>query len=449
MKTLTEAQERAVKLSIASIAEYGSALNSSKTGTGKTVMAVQTAMRMRCAVAVIAPNATLPAWRKEFAEHGIIPIFVTNYEKIRRGMKPYLEKIGKRTMRWNLPENTLLIFDEVQRCKSPYTLNSLLLISAAMQRVNTLGLSATASEDCTEMRALGYALRLHSLNASTATAKSWTKWMEQYGCKQDIWGSWHSGPKDKLRELHAIMYRDRAVRITEEDMPEAFKANHIIEECVEFAALPAIRRFYRDAGLTVKVVEAFVERESLKEADPEAYEKMQSSAHQLTEMLRARQYAEACKIPEISEMIGDLLEEEFSIAVFLNFRESVTGLQNSLKQAGIVSSVVMGGQSAEERSVQVKEFSDDRIRVIICTQAAGGVGLDGLQDLNGRYARVSLISPSFSAQELRQTLGRLPRAYAKSNVIQKILIANDTIEEHVMRAIKKKLANLDALHAGI
>jgi superfamily II DNA or RNA helicase len=59
---------------------------------------------------------------------------------------------------------------------------------------------------------------------------------------------------------------------------------------------------------------------------------------------------------------------------------------------------------------------------------------------------VSLISPSFSAQDMRQTLGRLPRAFAKSGVIQKILIAAGTIEENVMRAIRQKLANMDALH---
>ena len=397
-------------------------------------------MRLNCPVAIIAPKAVLPAWRKEFADHGILPLFVTNYEKARRSLPPYLAKHGKRVMRWNLPENTLLIFDEVQKCKSPYTLNSLMLISAAMQKVNTLMLSATSSEDCTEMRAIGYALDLHSLNRTTATRKSWVHWMQHHGCTQDGFGSWRSGSRKKLNELREKIYSDRAVRVTTADMPAAFQSNHIIEESIEFAALPAIKRFYKTAGLTPKIIDAYMERQSLKAAGAE-------DDNVLVEMLRARQMAEALKIPEIVEMTGDLVEEGFSVAVFLNFRESVMAFKSAMEaQLKSEISIVIGGQTPEDRSFNAKEFSDDRRRVIVCTQAAGGVGLDGLQDMHGQYPRVSLISPSFSAQDMRQTLGRLPRAFAKSGVIQKILIAAGTIEENVMRAIRTKMANMDALH---
>ena len=446
MKTLTEAQERAVKICTNAIAEYGSALNSSVTGTGKTVMAVHTAMRLRCPVVVIAPKAVLPSWRKEFAEHGILPLLVVNYEKIRRGHKQFLTKNGKRSMRWNLPEDTLIIFDEVQRCKSPYTQNSLLLISAKMQKINTLLLSATAAEDCTEMRSLGYALDLHSLNRGTATRKSWIEWMKQHGCTQDNWGGWRSGGRAKLKEIHNVMYRDRAIRLVTDDMPEAFRSNHIIEEIVEFEAMSAIRRFYKDAGITPAVIDAYVEHQSLALIDPEAAEAMKET-NVLTEMLRARQMAEACKIPEIVEMASDLITEGFSVAVFLNFRDTVTAFKAAMETVlGKEISVIIGGQKEDERSSNVLEFSDDRRRVIVCTAAAGGTGVDGLQDLHGKYPRVSLISPSFSAQEFKQVLGRLPRAYAKSGVIQKILIAAGTIEEYVLKAIHKKLANLESLH---
>lgn len=447
MKTLTESQERAVKACVNAIAEYGCALNSSKTGTGKTVMGVHAAMRMRCPVAVIAPKAVLPHWRKEFAEHGILPLFVTNYEKIRRGFAPYLTKHGPRNMKWNLPEGTLVIFDEVQRCKSPYTQNSMLLISAAMQKVNTLLLSATAGEDCTEMRATGYALKLHSLNNSTALMQSWQKWMLKHGCWQDQWNEWRTGPKSKLAEVHEILYRDRAVRLTEADMPEAFRSNLIIEEPVEFAALASIKRFYRENGITPKIVTAFIEKQAMAVEDPEAAKKAEDEESVLTKMLRARQLAEACKLPEIVEMTRDLLEEGKSVVVFLNFRETTLTLRSTLEtELKQPVSLVIGGQTSEEREKNVQAFSDDRVNIIVCTAAAGGTGLDGLQDLRGDRPRVSLISPSFSAQTHKQVLGRLPRAYAKSGVIQKILVANDSVEEYVMQAIHRKLANLEALH---
>ncbi len=440
MKTLTEAQERAVKLCVNSIAEYGSALNSSKTGTGKTVMATHVALKMRCPVAVICPKAVTTHWKREFAEHGIEPLFVTNYEKIRRGLAPFLAKRGKRVMQWSLPENTLLIFDECARCKSPYTLNSLLLISAKMQNVNTLLLSATAAEDCTEMRAIGYALNLHSLNRNTVTSKSWEKWMSEHGCWKDEWNSWRSGPKAKLAAVHSVLYRDRAVRLTESDMPEAFRENHIVEEPVDFAAARDIDKFYKEAGITPAIVDAFIEKQT-------ATDKAEDEDSVLVRMLRARQLAEACKVPEITEMVGDLLEEGNSVAVFLNFRETAFAAKQAIENAiGLPVSLVIGGQSSDDRTHNVTEFSEDRRRVIVCTAAAGGTGVDGLQDRHGKYPRVSLISPSFSAQEFKQVLGRLPRAYAKSPVLQKVLVAAGSIEEYVLQAIHRKLANMEALH---
>ena len=48
-----------------------------------------------------------------------------------------------------------------------------------------------------------------------------------------------------------------------------------------------------------------------------------------------------------------------------------------------------------------------------------------------------------------QTLGRIHRNGAKSDAIQKILVANDSIEEHVMVAITKRLTNLNLLHADV
>jgi len=45
-------------------------------------------------------------------------------------------------------------------------------------------------------------------------------------------------------------------------------------------------------------------------------------------------------------------------------------------------------------------------------------------------------------------LGRLPRAYAKSPVLQKVLVAAGSIEEYVLQAIHRKLANMEVLHGA-
>jgi superfamily II DNA or RNA helicase len=66
--------------------------------------------------------------------------------------------------------------------------------------------------------------------------------------------------------------------------------------------------------------------------------------------------------------------------------------------------------------------------------------------VKGKHPRVSLISPSFSAKNHLQVLGRIHRNGAKSDAVQKILVAAGSIEENVMKAIERKLKNLETLH---
>ena len=80
-------------------------------------------------------------------------------------------------------------------------------------------------------------------------------------------------------------------------------------------------------------------------------------------------------------------------------------------------------------------------------QQAGGVGIS-LHDIHGNHPRMSIISPSWSGQEMRQTLGRIHRAGSKTPAIQKIVYVAQTYEEQMCNIIKTKLRNIDALNDG-
>lgn len=337
----------------------------------------------------------------------------------------------------------------VHNCKSPFTQSSQLLISAKMQGVRTLLLSATAAEDPTEMRAIGYALDLHGLNRGTELLPNWDKWMKSFGCFQDQWKNWKAGPVKKLEPLRERLYRDRAVRITERDLPEAFRENWILEDPIEFGAVAKIKKFYEEAGVTTDVIDELLDHIDTfeKEDRAKAKDKDAKVTMMLTRMLRARQLTEALKVPDIVEMTKDMIEEHKSVVIFVNFRETldalVPALEATLKmEVGFVS----GGQKADDRQDYVDRFRDDKLRVIVLNSEAGGTGIDGLQDTHGKFPRVSLISLSFNAKTFKQVLGRIHRANSKSDALQKILVASGTIEEYVLKAIHKKLSNLEALH---
>jgi superfamily II DNA or RNA helicase len=427
MKTLFDKQRESVDFLIATLKQHRGALDGSHTGVGKTVIAARVALELGVPVAVVCPKIVIPSWERELAEVGVTPIFVTNYEKLKRG-NSFLAKVGKKLFRWQLPQETLLIWDECHKCKSPFSQNAQMLVAAKQAGLYNLLLSATACQDPTEMRAIGFTLDLHSLNKPVGKKKSWFSWMMQYGCRQDHWKNWVAGPLAKLSELNKELYGVNCVKLTPSDLPSAFTDNHVITEPLAFSGLSDIAKFYKQHGVTPEIVERFVEDGGV-------------SPHILVEILHARQLAEAAKVPDIIGMIEDANEEGYSVAVFVNFVDTVKSLAASFPDA----SVVVGGQSAMVREDNVQRFQTNQTRVILCNIAAGGVGVS-LHDEHGGYPRMSLISPTFNVKEYIQTLGRIHRANAKSPSIQRVLVASKTIEEKVLTTLEKKRKAMETLH---
>lgn len=61
---------------------------------------------------------------------------------------------------------------------------------------------------------------------------------------------------------------------------------------------------------------------------------------------------------------------------------------------------------------------------------------------------MTLISPGFSAVQLKQALGRVHRANARSKSVQRVVFAAGTVEEQACEAVRAKLANIALLNDG-
>lgn len=110
--------------------------------------------------------------------------------------------------------------------------------------------------------------------------------------------------------------------------------------------------------------------------------------------------------------------------------------------------IIWGEQILEDRNKNVNNFNTDKSRVIICNIKSGGVGIS-LHDTIGKYPRISLISPSDSAQDIIQVLGRIHRTNGKTPVTQYILYCKKTIEEKICENMKDKIQNILLLNDGI
>ena len=429
MKTLFQKQEEAKQFFVDCLNRKINTLDSSSVGTGKTVVAAHIAKELDRPVAVLCPKAVIPSWERELKEHGVDPMFVLNYEKVRNGKTKWMSKVGKKIMRWSLPPDTLVLVDEIHKCKGPYTQNAQLVISLVQQGFTIHGMSATASGDPTEMRALGYMLNLHSLNKPEGLLRSWYGWMMEHGCYQDEWKSWKAGNKNKLTPIRQMMYGRCANKLTPADFPDSFRNNRVFVDPTEFKDLKKIDKAYEQLGITPAIIEQYIEKGSVTDSE-----------HVLVNILRARQLAESFKVPDIAEMTEDFIDGGNSVVIFVNFTDTVNALCQRLDCPKID-----GNQNAAQRQEAIDNFQNDIFPCIVVNIAAGGTGLS-LHDVRGERPRISLICPTFNAKDYQQVLGRIHRNGAKSDAVQKVLVARDTIEEVVMKSIKTKLANQHELH---
>jgi len=429
-------QVPSVQRLVASVRALGAVLDASDVGTGKTYSALAACRELGLKPLVVCPKSVIPSWKKA-AKHFGLEIEAVNYELVRRGSLPYCSQHtdlrGRTSFSWDLDALgcTALIFDEVHRCKAQTSLNSKLLIAAKRQEIPTLALSATAATDPTEMKAIGYLLELFG-----SPSEHWA-WCLRNGCSQGRFGGIKFGHSEAaLRSIHQSIYPAKGTRIRVADLGDAFPETQISTQLVSLN------------GNTEKVNEAYrlaeeaVERVRSKQAT--------DSSHHLTLMLRARQISEASKIPLLADMVEDSVESGLSVAVFLNFQDSIATLQEAVQNkfgAEFPVSIIQGGQTSEERQAAIEAFQSDRARVIIANIQAGGVGVS-LHDLNGKHARIALISPTWSGIDLRQTLGRVHRAGGKTKSLQRIIYAEGTVEERVAASVQAKLERLDQLNDG-
>jgi hypothetical protein len=164
----------------------------------------------------------------------------------------------------------------------------------------------------------------------------------------------------------------------------------------------------------------------------------------LVAMLRARQAAELLKAPGLAEMAMDGVAEGQSVVIFVNFRATLAALRELMPDLPVIE----GETPMEERADILRRFGADEVRIVAANLATAGEGLDGLQDLRGEFPRLTLISPGFSAVQIKQALGRVQRANARSKSVLRIVFAAGTVEERACEAVRAKLANMAVLNDG-
>ena len=433
-------REHAVNL-LNSLYINGVACDQSETGTGKTYVAAWLAKNLNSPVVIVCPKVVIPSWTKVLSYFGIKAHCLINYEKLIRGNTEHLSfKDGKDTgpsdYTINFPKNSLVILDEVHKCKSATSKNSDFLIKLKMDGYKSLLLSATAATNPLEMKAFGFATTLHNLVSYRHFITSSGAYAGRYGGFQIDLQSQKT--IEAMSNIHNTLFNLYKVssRMTRKMFDKIFPDNHVMAECFDMGTnTDRINRVYEQ-------MEA--EMAALEESS------INYSQHHFAIMTKARRMAELLKVPTMVEMIEDWYDEGISPVVFVNFTDTVEAIEKQLaknrKFDGKIARIV-GGQSDKVRQKDIEDFQSDNKRIMIANLAAGNAGVS-LHDLIGNHPRGSIISPSYSAINLLQALGRIHRAEGKTTCIQKVMFADGTIEVEACKRVQCKLNNLECLNDG-
>ena len=411
MENLLPYQVEHVENLCESIKNYKRALDASDTGTGKTYTSIAICIILNLRPFIVCPKSVYSSWIK-ILEH-------YNYDESEYDIYTYneLEKhkwlsIVDEEYVWNFKKSKfqecqyLFIYDEAHKCKNRLTINARILKALSDCDVNILLLSATIVDKPFYFIIIGYVLKLYD------DYEEGFKWIGNITKKSK---------NNLLISIHNELFNKYASRMCIDDIEDLFKRNTVIMDGIEMSNDFKIEQQY----------------DLLNELMNDKL------ANKMSGIQHIRENIELLKINSFIRITNENLEQGKSVAIFVNFTKTLVELSKHFN----TKCVIYGQQTKEERSENIKLFSTDQSRIIICNIQSGGCGIS-LHDTIGNHPRISLISPTWSAQDLIQVLGRIHRATGKTDVIQRILFCKNTFEENIGKIIKEKINNIQMLNNG-
>lgn len=447
-------------------------IDASDTGTGKTYCAIATCALLKLTPFIICPKSVISNWVNVCREFEIPYLGVSNYEMLKGGkyytenyekvkcpymdmnMTPISQKIIKEEKKkeniidkqdvkepinkkeivitknkikqykkdytFYLPTNVLIIFDEAHRCKNWSSQISSLLVAISKSNSKIMMLSATLTDKVDCFKPFGIVLGLY------ANLDGYRPWIKSQEIMNKIKNKNDDESTRRLRIIHNTVFPYYGSRLKISELGDLFPSNSITANAYYLEEHDKVEALYKEVN---------EELHTLSE--------LEKGSLGLGVLIRARMRIEMLKVSLFMDLAQEGIDNGYSVAIFVNYTGTLEYLCYHMK----VDCIIKGGQTMEDRDKMINDFQSNKKKVIIVMQQAGGVGIS-LHDIHGNHPRMSIISPSWSGYETRQTLGRIHRAGSKTPAIQKLVYVAQTYEEQIAKIIQLKLRTIDALNDG-
>ncbi len=422
-------------------------LDASDTGTGKTYVAIALCAQLKLSPFVICPKSVIPNWTSVAKMMGVTLFGISNYEML-KGCKyytqdlecvdcPYMDKVEKiddkgkkvKEFQFNIPNDTMVIFDEAHRCKNYASITSKLFQSicrsSKITKYKILLLSATISDKIDCFKPFGVAFGFYD---DTKKFKMWLR--KQIKAKEVHYNKSNKKPLTHdqmvLDIIHNQIFPAKGSRMKIKELGDMFPSNQVLAQAYMCVNKEKIQEQYDI------IEDAFMELKN-KELRSEA----------LGKLVMARMKIEMFKMPIMLDIIEEALDSNYSVAIFVNYVDTMNYLAHYFE----TDCLIYGGQALEDRQDSIDAFQSNKSKIIIAIMQAGGVGIS-LHDIHGGHPRMSVISPTWSGQDMQQVLGRIHRAGGQSPALQRIIYCGGTYEEQICKIIDEKLKNISGINDG-
>jgi len=429
----------------------GAALLALEMGVGKTLVALMVLAAMAARrILICCPLRVVPVWQQQIERHLDLPLIVVTLDDS-AGSVANKKKLAEEKLRlaevtgrplavilnydsvWRAPVAEwaeqqpwdLIIADESHRLKAPGGKASLAFKRLRSRARARLALTGTPLPH-SPLDAYAQFRFLDPSIFGPAFAAFRQKYAVMGGFqKKQVTGFQH------LEELEALM-KTITFRVSKDvlDLPPE---THVTYEC---DLSPEALRVYRD------LEEDFV---------AEVRDGRVTAANAMVKLLRLQQVAggwvktddgryhrvDSAKQNLLADTLEDIGSNE-PVVVFCRFHADLDAVHEAAKAAGFQSLELSG------RRDELKRWQDGEAQVLAVQISAGGVGVDLTR------ARYSIcFSLSFSLGEYDQALSRVHRPGQTRPVEHIHLVARNTVDQKIMRALEKRAEVVSAILAEI
>jgi len=257
---------------------------------------------------------------------------------------------------------------------------------------------------------------------------------------------WGWKPKrEALPQLRTILERDLWVRRTKDDVltdlpPKVRNAIWVDVPLEEYEAA------LKEVSAVIDEWIAAYRDETGRLPDDDAITEWCSG--QLAMVSRLRQAAGLAKVAAATDLVAEWLQAnpEEPIVLWAHHKTVVAALQEHLRGHLPTTeriAVIDGSVPEDERAAIVDEFQAGRVRVLVCSIQAAGVGITLT-----RSSEAIFVETDWTPALMAQAEDRLHRIGQEHPVTYTTLVASGTLDERVQAVLSTKARTLDAVMDG-